>query len=789
MRHPKISIVIPVYNTSAFLRQCLDSCVNQTLSDIEIICVDDCSTDRSPEILREYATMDSRIRIVRHKENRGLLHARITGTLEATGSYVQHLDSDDWIDHRTCEKVYKALKKTGAELCHFGVFLEYDDGRTETGYDDVYWSVYSGEKSADVFLKRVLNDTVAHCVFTIVAKREIAIAVYTDIQEDIKKRLFLAEDLLYTVLVARAAKTCVFLPYRLHHYRVGVGGSFQSNISGEKFVQLFNDVRRVFVFLEALFHDVDTKWRRLFAKKKYRHYIDFSAHRWLQLSDSEKRIAYAISEDHGILKDLLEVLFEKRLYDDILSIPEDIFSTEDCEGSDGEFAADKSIALFINRMCNGGRERVVQLLANGLAARGWKVVVIAAEPPTRDDFPLHNSVKRITIQRDEKGFLERVINVLRRHKINIVGVHDYLDSRLLLLATYMRLHDIRVCFSDHAALRGELFVMRDSRIVQRLLCARHIFNAITCLSWYDVLFLRQFSENIVFMANPSDLLGGAQNYDDRKASKIIWVGRLERVLKRPDHAIRAFAHVHELYPRATLTIIGSETDGKQGGYYRSLKKLARQLKCASHVHFVGYSNDVQKYFQNSDIHWLTSASEGFPMVWLEAKASGVPTVMYDMPWVALNGEGSVCVPQGDYAALADQTVALLKNKKMLRKQSADAHDDFLERFQPDKLLDRWSNFYQSILLGECSEYCGERPPRDVLQKRKHILAEYITAIITSKTQQCNAESFSDNYHALYMDVINSKSFRLGNLFFRSIRSPYKLLAYPINFLRILFEKK
>ena len=91
---PKVSVIIPVYNVEKYLKQCLDSVVNQTLKDIEIICVNDGSTDNSLEILEEYAQKDNRIIII-SQENQGQSVARNIALEKATGEYVGFVDSDD----------------------------------------------------------------------------------------------------------------------------------------------------------------------------------------------------------------------------------------------------------------------------------------------------------------------------------------------------------------------------------------------------------------------------------------------------------------------------------------------------------------------------------------------------------------------------------------------------------------------------------------------------------------------------------------------------------------------
>ncbi len=111
---PKISIIVPVYNTEKYLTTCLDSLINQTLKDIEIICVNDGSTDDSLKILKEYARKDSRIKIL-SKENEGLSAARNDGLRAASGDYIGFVDSDDWIDLDFYEKLYTAAAKYNSE--------------------------------------------------------------------------------------------------------------------------------------------------------------------------------------------------------------------------------------------------------------------------------------------------------------------------------------------------------------------------------------------------------------------------------------------------------------------------------------------------------------------------------------------------------------------------------------------------------------------------------------------------------------------------------------------------
>ena len=117
----KISIVVPVYNDAEFLPTCLDSLVNQTLKEIEILLINDASTDNSLQILNEYAARDSRIRVFSLPENRGALLARNEGIRHASGEYIMFADGDDYLELNACERVWELEQEEPVDILFFGV--------------------------------------------------------------------------------------------------------------------------------------------------------------------------------------------------------------------------------------------------------------------------------------------------------------------------------------------------------------------------------------------------------------------------------------------------------------------------------------------------------------------------------------------------------------------------------------------------------------------------------------------------------------------------------------------
>lgn len=118
MRIPSVSIIIPIYKVEKYLKRCIESAREQTLSDLEIILVDDGSPDQCPEICDDYAKLDIRIKVI-HKENGGLSSARNAGMRIATGKYIFFLDSDDWLESDGMQRLYETAEKYQVDFVRY----------------------------------------------------------------------------------------------------------------------------------------------------------------------------------------------------------------------------------------------------------------------------------------------------------------------------------------------------------------------------------------------------------------------------------------------------------------------------------------------------------------------------------------------------------------------------------------------------------------------------------------------------------------------------------------------
>lgn len=198
----KISVIVPVYNVEKFIRRCLDSIINQTLKDLEIILVDDGSTDNSGVICDEYAKLDNRITVI-HKENGGLSSARNIGLDFAKGDWIAFVDSDDYIDYKMYEVLYKNAEKNNCDIsvCYFEYInqkgISLYNANKKLGIN----GIYDENEFLSFLYKNSETNLICVCVWNKLYKKEIFRELrFKEIiheDEEILNRIYLNKHFIY----------------------------------------------------------------------------------------------------------------------------------------------------------------------------------------------------------------------------------------------------------------------------------------------------------------------------------------------------------------------------------------------------------------------------------------------------------------------------------------------------------------------------------------------------------------------------------------------------------------
>ena len=236
---PDVSVVIPVYNTDRYLEECLDAVLSQTLQSIEVICIDDGSTDGSARLLDEIADRDSRVRVV-HQENAGVSRSRNVGLGLSRGAYVLFVDSDDYIELNACEKLFNIAQRESADIVVFGGEAFPGVGWIDRCLDtpDI---VYKGNGFRALFSGRGSYPLMCNKLYRRGFVEEYGLRF--------NEGLRLGEDNAFQFCSFPHAKTVVFCSDRFYHYRCEREGSALNTFYDDR----LEKVRLHFAVIEYVF--------------------------------------------------------------------------------------------------------------------------------------------------------------------------------------------------------------------------------------------------------------------------------------------------------------------------------------------------------------------------------------------------------------------------------------------------------------------------------------------------------------------------------------------------------
>lgn len=229
------SVIVPVYKVEPYLKECVDSILNQTLRDFELILVDDGSPDRCPEICDQYAARDARVRVI-HKENGGLVSARQAGISLAQGTYAVNIDSDDWIEPNMLERAKLLLEETQADMVSFGVKYENQE-QAQIVTEPLKEGLYDREKLAcEIYPKILLGKDAGHMLYYLCGK-VFRLDKLRPCQMAVDRRISFGEDVTCLTQYYLSAQSVYIAEIPMYHCRVRAG-SDSRNFRVIQFAQL-----------------------------------------------------------------------------------------------------------------------------------------------------------------------------------------------------------------------------------------------------------------------------------------------------------------------------------------------------------------------------------------------------------------------------------------------------------------------------------------------------------------------------------------------------------------------
>lgn len=212
MGTPLISVIIPVYGVEKYIAQCLESVINQTYKNLEIIVINDGTKDRSAEIAKEYAAKDSRIKVYDF-ENGGLSVARNRGLEIASGDYISYIDSDDWIDLKLYEVLIDSALTNNADMVKYGVIETNESKETRFSFDDAKIILNERKQAFDYYFQGMLWTIACNGLYR------------CDLAKNVKfPENIVHEDNYSSGLFLYFAKKVVSIPFSGYYYRINNTG-------------------------------------------------------------------------------------------------------------------------------------------------------------------------------------------------------------------------------------------------------------------------------------------------------------------------------------------------------------------------------------------------------------------------------------------------------------------------------------------------------------------------------------------------------------------------------------
>ncbi len=224
----KLSVCIPIYNVEKYIERCARSLFEQTMKDdIEFIFVDDCTPDASVKVLssvlEEYPQRKNQVKILHHKENQGLTGARNTALANASGDYIIHCDSDDWVDLNLYEKMYESAIANQSDMVACAISLE-DNQKTLRRF-------YLTGNTVDDLFKKSFNSVAFNSLVNKMFTRKIVM----DSSIQVPNHITMAEDLLRTTQMLLKCQKITLCNYQSYHYSCSNSGASTSNFNKKAF--------------------------------------------------------------------------------------------------------------------------------------------------------------------------------------------------------------------------------------------------------------------------------------------------------------------------------------------------------------------------------------------------------------------------------------------------------------------------------------------------------------------------------------------------------------------------
>lgn len=705
---PAISIIIPSHNDEEWIAAAIESCIQQTFGSLEVICVDDASTDNTREVIETFCARDSRVRLVAQGTNSSAFEARRRGAEAARAPYLLYLDSDDELAPHAAETAIARARQYGVDVVGIGVEVVNVVGGRTPSFAKHIQPRHARLGQLEIIPKLFPPGKPAHGhIWGYLFRAEMIRHAYAQIPTG--QYVPRANDLPIAFLALANATSYASVPDRLYRYFFRRGASGHPVTNAAEFAFYLGAVNSIELIADAVL--------KLAAGTERAGGIGASY-------DSAR-----LSIIGNVLATCVEIP-DRSLQGDCLAMIRDAVSDTDIVRAAVRFVPDalellagnapetaqrranvRSVVLSTADLRTGGVQGVVVSQAQSLIDAGI-AVTIATHRDEESVYDLPAGVRVVHVGGNSLG--ERVdswLSICRESAADLVLDHHVLYNRVwpafVLAARSVGVPTIG--FLHSFALRP---VRDDNDLLSFLVRYLPLLDTVSTLSSTDVAFWKlRGIQNVVKLPHPpSPMLrdlarGGAPKAPPVGPLKLVWWGRLQQSTKQVRSLILIAAELRRIGVDFDLTVIGPDTTDLSAA---RLLEDAEKLGVADVLTMPGALHGDQLRQAVGASHMYVSASliEGSPLTLVEAQAMGLPVAMFDLPWLEnlVENDGVLVAKQGDVRGLAQQIAMLAADPERYVKMSAAS----LEAARRATDFD-FADLYERLLEGTLPESFSPEP--------------------------------------------------------------------------------
>lgn len=691
----KFSIVIPVYNVEKYVKKCIESTLNQTLQDIEIICINDASTDASLSILQECAKKDQRLKIISYDTNKSASQARKDGVSQAKGEYIMFMDGDDYLELDACEKLYSIISKKKVDILHFGTNIINAGNATEQRINNLekLLEPYSGIlKGKDVFEGCFIQKKFRFSIWNKIFEGEFCKKAFRHVKDGNYPK---AQDLYAFFILCYFAKSYYGIEDKYYNYRFGTGITGNTTLTLAQLERYCHSVFVADAIHGFLIQQNDKNYLTVADKLRKDLLNDCVSNWYTAVEENYSNNGFDILAKYWNPEEIVSNLCEKH-YFERKQIAEKIYGAESIQCIPNRDI--KKIGIFYHRYALGGVQRVISLLIPIYIEMGYKIVLFTDEI-SEDEYQLPDGVIRVvlpsSLEISQKDFILRAVEFvkyIKEYDIDVMCYHASSSPKLVFDMLLLKMYNIPVVLTVHeVAFQNMLTInteMSDRPVIFKLA------NKVTVLSRADEAYWKNLGVNTVYIQNPITEKLVERDLSVVEKNTIVWVGRLDARTKRCLDIVDIMNFVTKDIPDAKLLVVGNEVSA---GIFDQMQQKIDKYNLKENIILCGYSTDVTNYYRKAEIYMITSISESFSMTIAESKAFGIPLVMYELPFIEFcrNKIGYLDAPQGNKKKMAENIVKLLKDEKLKMKLQYDAQES-LKPFLEFDLKAAWKEVFDEL---------------------------------------------------------------------------------------------